>query len=942
MFLYLGIVIWVVIFFLKYSKFTFVDSYNLIRSLLTILKQYLYLPKAFLFLPILALVVLQSCSCESPLEKQINKNWYLANKSHEDRDHKTCIVMCNRIDSLASLNPEKFADYLIAANALAASNTGVLYKQWNKYIERGEQALSEYESYLKEKMILRSKVWIQYERCRYLDSLGDVGNADGCYSAVWLSLPKKHSDDKLTAFRSAIPMSIAESLLEIGDYKKAQHWLDIVADFLDQSDKYYIGKFYNLKGQVNQALSNWEQAERRYMESSKVYDAKSKKGQKVDNHYLFNVIDQSNLYLLQNRMSEALGLLIPFKDNRNRDLSNIGNVLLDAQLAKVHLFENKTQETIKYSEDALQNLNKINSGQYYYKGQIQYYLGSALAKQNRWKSSLDTIQSSLYHLSKDFTKRDWQYNPDLRSSTNKLDLLNNLILKGEILQQYAKASEQPHLLKWSLATYQKCIDLIKILRVDYGDDKVKEYLSKKSFPVFENALAVANQLYDIHEAAEYLEAAFAISETSKALSLLENLKDVEAKKIANLPDNLIQKEQQLKRQIASLELKISNQKEGDHKIVLNQILTKTQGGYDALLERFKKEYKEYYELKYDVTPISIQQVQASLNQEETFIEYFFGDHHLYTFVLTKDSKEIHIFPISDELIARIEAFRKSISTRTSLNSKTSIKKFQQISYQLYKDLLQPLDIQTTRLQIIPDGPLHGIPFAALVVDTCVAEEPYELPFLILNKTIQYNFSASVQFQHQQKAAIQEVDKKVLVIAPASFPNDSRLSLDATTVAKRFGDQFHIKTDPSKSEVLALLAEGYETVLFFTHAAADEFPYIQLYKDTLYLKEIYAAPVATNVIFLSACETGVGENQKGEGVLSTGRGFAYQGVPNTIMTLWKVQDSPTMAIALDFIKYSKIEEAATAVALRQAQLNYLQKPGQGSPFFWAGFVHMGSE
>ena len=93
---------------------------------------------------------------------------------------------------------------------------------------------------------------------------------------------------------------------------------------------------------------------------------------------------------------------------------------------------------------------------------------------------------------------------------------------------------------------------------------------------------------------------------------------------------------------------------------------------------------------------------------------------------------------------------------------------------------------------------------------------------------------------------------------------------------------------------------------------------------------------------SACETGVGELQTGEGIISLARGFAYAGAKSIITTLWEAYDQSTQALSILFYRYLASGLTKDA-ALREAKLTYLtQNSGrQTHPAYWAGLIGIGS-
>ena len=124
-------------------------------------------------------------------------------------------------------------------------------------------------------------------------------------------------------------------------------------------------------------------------------------------------------------------------------------------------------------------------------------------------------------------------------------------------------------------------------------------------------------------------------------------------------------------------------------------------------------------------------------------------------------------------------------------------------------------------------------------------------------------------------------------------------------------------------------------LLFTYNAQDS-----LEDNDLTAAELYTMHLNADLAVLSACQTGYGKINRGEGVMSLSRAFAYAGVPATVMSLWKVPDNATSDIMLTFYKNLKLGQTKDD-ALRNAKLSYLaQHPEANNPFFWAGFVAEG--
>lgn len=96
---------------------------------------------------------------------------------------------------------------------------------------------------------------------------------------------------------------------------------------------------------------------------------------------------------------------------------------------------------------------------------------------------------------------------------------------------------------------------------------------------------------------------------------------------------------------------------------------------------------------------------------------------------------------------------------------------------------------------------------------------------------------------------------------------------------------------------------------------------------------------TRLVVLSACETGSGEVQNGEGVYGLRRALVLAGAESQVISLWRVDDDATCRLMIDFYENLK-SGMGRSEALRQVQLNLLKSSDHGHPRFWAGFILSG--
>ncbi len=874
------------------------------------------------------------------LEETIHHTWEGIKK--ERGSTKDQVSQCQILDSLARKYPYQFADFIVAANAMASMKNSE-YKKWSYFLNRGEKAYDEYKNYLSDSLILRTTIAIKFERCRITDSQGDLEEAIDCYKQVWESLPSHHDDAILKKFQYVIPVSIAWVNVEIGNYVKALDWLRKAELNVLREDNLYLGILYNLKGRVNEMLKNKVQAEEEYKKALASYA--QIKEDKRPNHYYETYLNLTDLLLEQSRNEEALMLLKGV--DHNSEITDRSIFLIDYQFSKIYYALNSLEKSVEHGNLALECSAKVKTGNFYWRGRILESLARSLAAQGRFEAAIDSINSGIQHLGFKVNEKKIVGSTALKASNTKLDLLKSLILKSNILESYAQQNldSKSEFMKEALESFMLTIELIKILRAGYQDDEVKEYLSEQSFSVFESALKIAFFLIEKTQDEKYLEIVFSIMETSKSLSLLEKLKDTKAKKSFGLPKKILAEVDQINFKIAREEQKITKIKESKPKTKIQyDNLFDFRAKREKLIESIKQKFPEYYELKYDVSPVKIAEVKRILEVDETFVEYFFGEELVYVFSISKSETSLNSFRLTNEFKEHLEQFISFAGIQTNLDDTKEVKQFNEIGYKLYEKLLKNLAIKTEKLIIVPDGPLNFLPFAALPINNDYKSELSELTYLVEEHVIKNNFSASVLYQqYLNKKKKKEKSKPLLVIAPKEFPNNSKLPSDLNLLEIIFNDDIQIERAISKKALQNLLSEGFQNVFFFTHASgAIDQPYIQLSDDTLYLSEIYATPISTNLVLLGACETGLGQHIRGEGVHSLARGFAYQNVPNIIMTLWNVNGGSTSSILTSLVKHHLGDEKMPLPeALQEVQIeaiNSSQK--EEEPFYWAGFVIMG--
>lgn len=322
---------------------------------------------------------------------------------------------------------------------------------------------------------------------------------------------------------------------------------------------------------------------------------------------------------------------------------------------------------------------------------------------------------------------------------------------------------------------------------------------------------------------------------------------------------------------------------------------------------------------------------------------------------------------------------------------------------LYQILIEPVApaIAGKRLLIAADGALHFIPFEALV--TSGEGENYgDLSYLVKSHEVVYAPSATVLGTIRQRTKSLKSRGQLLIVADPIFdatdprakqelakrgqtgeqrgslrllsaledisrvPSAGRIKLPRLIGTREEAEQISkFATASGNSAVTMLDLDASETGLskqtlnqygvlhFATHGLLDparpQFSGLALSlglgqeRDDgfLQVEEVFNLRLSDPLVMLSACETGLGELKRGDGVSGLTRAFMYAGAPTIGVSLWSISDKATAELMSGFYKRLLTKENLSASkALRASQLEMISSGRFSSPFYWAPFVLIG--
>src|SRR5690606_22075224 len=201
-------------------------------------------------------------------------------------------------------------------------------------------------------------------------------------------------------------------------------------------------------------------------------------------------------------------------------------------------------------------------------------------------------------------------------------------------------------------------------------------------------------------------------------------------------------------------------------------------------------------------------------------------------------------------------------------------------------------------------------------------------------------------EYKATLAVNFNDSLVNTLVRSGYYELKGAKAEAQKIQELFDGQLFLAEKASKTNFVENAAD-YEILHLAMHAVLDEkqpekSTLIFNNNEKLYLSELYQMNIPANLAVLSACNTGTGSIQNGEGVQSLSRAFTYAGVKSTVRSLWPIPDRETAQIMPLFYQNLKAGQDK-AGALRDAKLTYLHTTTDKAlrhPYYWAGLVVSG--
>lgn len=535
--------------------------------------------------------------------------------------------------------------------------------------------------------------------------------------------------------------------------------------------------------------------------------------------------------------------------------------------------------------------------------------------------------------------------------------------------------EQEQKMTRALESYTASLKYIDRIRSRISLDSFKAGFVRDKIKVYESLISLLYRSGQKSDLGFNTQEIFQIIEKAKARAFLESLGESRADLVKQLSPELDQKERRITSEISFCVQRLSEPDlpQGQRQ-KLNEKLCDAEERYVLLLSWIRAENPNVMSLV-SPEPIQLERVQRDLlDDQSAVVEYFLGERESYGLVITKTRTHLFTLPSREKIGESLRAYLKILSDPPQ-------GKFNGIlaANRLYDSLFSPLEEAITpsieNVIIIPDGILYYLPFETL--KTPPGKGPHEEQYLVEQFKISYAPSCSsllfllertqpgfstpsilvfgnpvLNVDNKKKKSISR--PKALIdelyagqgfdLSPLPFSRK-----EARNIVKFFPKEnrvMYLNEKANEAFIKKLSLTDYQVIHFACHGLLDEkFPFrssLVLSRGKkgeedgfLQVREIYNLKMNAELIVLSACQTGKGKLERGEGILGLPRIFFYTGAQSVLTSLWRIHDKSTSKFMNFFYEYL-FQGYSKAQALRLAKLK-MMRSRFSHPHYWAAFV-----
>jgi CHAT domain-containing protein len=475
----------------------------------------------------------------------------------------------------------------------------------------------------------------------------------------------------------------------------------------------------------------------------------------------------------------------------------------------------------------------------------------------------------------------------------------------------------------------RAVDVLERTRVRLREDTVKRMFASSVQDVYAEMIALLFRMERFEEGFDYLERA-------KARAFLDMLAGRSVKAAKGVDDLLVQRERELQERMDLLARKLRATLGGGRK--------KLYRAYRELLEERErvlgaiKDQSLEYAATTTVTAVPASRIAARLDERTALVSYFVGRDRVLAWAIHRGSVTAAAAEIEAAALGRLVTdYRQAVADRRG-------GRVAELGRSLAGLLLRPIEpgIEgAERLFIVPSGPLHHLPFAAL--PTAAGR------FLVQERTVAVLPNASSLF-FLDKEVTDDTDHILAVGNPARPDGAADLAFaekEVASIARRFPrPEVRVGAEATETALKRADLVGRGVLHIAAHGRYDRKEPLKsallLAPDgrndgDLEMVEVFSLRMNPRLVVLSACESGIGSLEGGDEVQGLNRAFLYAGAGGVLASLWSVSDESTFLLMEQF--YEALAESPPVEALRTAQLRVMEAFPE--PFHWGAFYLTGA-
>lgn len=684
--------------------------------------------------------------------------------------------------------------------------------------------------------------------------------------------------------------------------------------------------------------------------------------QQNHSHVASGIINLSNLY--QKLGKHKLAIETANKGLQIKNLKPLQKRKLTAIKSRSNIRLNKTRVFV---DDAIVSNKLPSSTDLYTKAQIEYELAykqgdyeTALKKFKTLKSiggnkmasartlaKLNIQEAHLYKLLNDKNTAAKKLKKALRIlipnfNSNQLPKETDLFPENTFIDLFDALAELQINKENALQCYKLSFYASSLLNKEITSQTGQLIQLANNRKRSEKCIQLLYELSQTNESTTHIEQAFIYAEQFKSRVLK---KSIDKKTLLEIHpnDSLLKQEQYFLKQQEQLTNQLIKTPYNSKQKEQISLLRDTLNTISIQLKTLQKDINKKYNTNKEQSISLVNIISKLKNDNATLIEYFYGSNAIFQFIISEQAIELNRIPLNNHTKRQIIEYINYFENASTINN--NIVEYTTNAFSLYKTLLFNKVKDKTNLVIIPDGFIHFVPFDALLTSKSNSLKYENMPFVVKLHKLAYNSSASLYLKTEDNS----YKKRVLGVFPV-FKNSNK-ALDysiqeATSVEKYINANLLMNAKATKKDFVET-ANNYNILHLSTHAKSGDFitpASIDFIDSSLTINELYAIDLKSNLVVLSACETGVGQLKYGEGAMSLARGFQYAGAKNILFSLWKISDLSTSQIIDSFYKnYSKNNSAY--LSNNQSKLDYLQNEDitniKKSPYYWSAFTFYGN-